>query len=58
MIRSSTTGLLPLWKFFIDPIIDMLHERDKLLAEKKAELGDAVFENKTVEIMSRTTFDL
>lgn len=43
---------------FHDPIIDMLQERDKLLAEKKAELGDAVFENKSVEIMSRMAFDL
>ena len=43
---------------FQNPIIDMLHDRDKLLMEKKQELGSAVFENKTVEITSRRPFDL
>lgn len=43
---------------FHDPIIDMLHERDALMFEKKQELGSAVFENKSVEITSRRPFDL
>lgn len=43
---------------FHDPIIEMLDARDVELAEKKAELGHAVFEDKSVEIMSRIPFDL
>jgi len=43
---------------FHDPIIDMVRKRDHVLMEKKQELGSAVFENKTVEILSRQPFDL
>ncbi|NCN83633.1 MAG: hypothetical protein GW808_11910 [Sphingomonadales bacterium] len=43
---------------FHDPIIEMVHKRDHVLMAKKQELGSAVFENKTVEILSRQPFDL
>ena len=45
-------------RVFQDPIIDMLKERDQLLEEKKAELGEAVFADKSIEIMSHRAFDL
>ncbi|MEO9468818.1 hypothetical protein [Parasphingorhabdus sp.] len=43
---------------FHDPIVEMLHERDVFLAEKKKDLGHAVFQDKSVEIMSRVPFDI
>ncbi len=43
---------------FHDPIIDILNQRDELLLEKKEELGSSVFENKSVEIMSKSSFDI
>ncbi|MEW4467922.1 hypothetical protein AB1K62_08840 [Parasphingorhabdus sp. JC815] len=45
-------------RVFHDPIIEMLKQRDQYLADKKSELGDAVFRDKSVEIMSRMPFDL
>ncbi len=42
---------------FHDPIVEMIHKRDELLMEKKQELGSAVFENKTVEVLTRHPFD-
>ena len=43
---------------FHDPIVEILHQRDRVLKDRKQELGSAVFTDKKVEILSRQPFDL
>lgn len=43
---------------FRDPIITLLEKRDAVIGEAVAENGDKAYLNKTIEIPSRTDFDL